>query len=131
MDLHEEKAFQQEEQTLAKLLIDEKFITAPLNRANLPSNEVETDFVSNLDKSKGDDQFINDDEIENDIYISITVIQTRIYTSRKIQILMSRSIFFVQFYLPIMVYDIIVFIRILFDFYYYYSILYLFIYQKL
>ena len=68
-DLHEEKAFQQEEQILAELLVDEKLVMAPLNRADLPSNEVEADFVFNLDESEGDDQFINDDEIEDDTYI--------------------------------------------------------------
>ena len=40
-----------------------------MNRADLPSNEVKADFVSNLDESKGNDQFKNDDEIEDDIYI--------------------------------------------------------------
>ena len=69
LDLHEEEAFQQEEQILAELLIDEKLITAPLNRADLPSNEVEANFVFNLDESEGDDQFINDDEIEDDILV--------------------------------------------------------------
>ena len=69
LDLHEEEAFQQEEQTLAELLVDEKLVTAPLNRADLPSNKVETDFVFNLNESEGDDQFINDDEIEDDTYI--------------------------------------------------------------
>ena len=44
-------------------------ITAPLNRADLLSNEVEADFVFNLDESKGDDQFINDDEIEDDTLV--------------------------------------------------------------
>ena len=67
--LYEEKAFQQEEQTSAELLVDEELVTASLNRADLPSNEVEANFVFNLDESEGDDQFINDDEIEDDIYI--------------------------------------------------------------
>ena len=42
---------------------------APLNRADLSSNKVEADLVFNLDESKSDDQFINDDEIEDDTYI--------------------------------------------------------------
>ena len=50
-------------------MIDEELVMAPLNRADLPSNEVEADFVSNLDELEGDDQFINDDEIEDNIYI--------------------------------------------------------------
>ena len=69
LDLYEEKAFQQEEQILAELLIDGELVTAPLNKVDLPSNEVDADFVFNLDESKGDDQFINDDEIEDDTYI--------------------------------------------------------------
>ena len=69
LDLHEEEAFQMEEQTLIELLIDEELITAPLNRTDLPSNEVEADFVFNLDKSEDDDQLINDDEIEDDTYV--------------------------------------------------------------
>ena len=40
-----------------------------MNRADLPSNEIEADFVVNLDESKDDDRFINDDEIENDTLI--------------------------------------------------------------
>ena len=68
-NLHEEKAFQEEEQILAKLLVDEELVTALLNRIDLPSNEIEADFVFNLDKSEGDDQFINDDEIEDDILV--------------------------------------------------------------
>ena len=32
-------------------------------------NKVEANFVFNLDESEGDDQFINDDEIEDDTYI--------------------------------------------------------------
>ena len=42
---------------------------APLNRADLPSNKVDVDFIFNLDESEGDDKFINDDEIEDDTYI--------------------------------------------------------------
>ena len=57
-DLHKEKAFQKEEQILAELLADEELVTATLNRADLPSNEVEADFVFNLDESEGDNQFI-------------------------------------------------------------------------
>ena len=68
-DLHEENTFQEEEQILAELLVDEELVTALLNRADLPSNEVEADFVFNLDESEGDDQFINDNEIKDDIYI--------------------------------------------------------------
>ena len=68
-DLYEEEAFQQEEQTLAELLVDEELVTAPLNRADLPSNEIEANFVFNLDESEDNDQFINDDEIEDDTYI--------------------------------------------------------------
>ena len=70
LDLYEKKAFQQEEQTLAELLVDEELVTAPLNRADLPSNEVEANFVFNLDESEGDDQFKNDDKIEDDTYIN-------------------------------------------------------------
>ena len=40
-----------------------------MNRADLSSNKVEADFVFNLDESEGDNQFINDDEIEDNIYI--------------------------------------------------------------
>ena len=68
-DLHEEEAFQQEEQILAELLVDEELVTAPLNRSDLLSNEVEADFVFNLDESEGDNQFINDDEIEDDTLV--------------------------------------------------------------
>ena len=50
-------------------MVDEELVTASLNRADLPSNEVEADFVFNLDESEGNDQFINDDEIEDDTYI--------------------------------------------------------------
>ena len=63
------EAFQQEEQILAELLVDEELVTAPLNRVDLPSNEVEADFVFNLDESENDDQLINDDEIEDDTYV--------------------------------------------------------------
>ena len=52
-----------------ELLVDEELVMAPLNRIDLPSNEVEADFVFNLDESEDDDQFINDDEIEDDTYI--------------------------------------------------------------
>ena len=48
LDLHDEKAFQEKEQILTELLVDEKLVTAPLNRADLPPNEVEADFVFNL-----------------------------------------------------------------------------------
>ena len=61
LNLHKEKAFQQEEQILAELFVDEELVTVYLNRADLSSNEVETDFVFNFDESEGDDQFINDD----------------------------------------------------------------------
>ena len=50
-------------------MIDEELVMTPLNRADLPSNEVEANFIFNLNKSEGDDQFINDDEIEDDTYI--------------------------------------------------------------
>ena len=66
LDLHEEEAFQEEKQTLAKLLIDEELVTAPLNRTDLPSNKVEANFVFNLNKSEDDDQF---DEIEDDTLV--------------------------------------------------------------
>ena len=69
LNLHEEKVFQQEEQTLAEFLVDEELVTILLNRADLPSNEVEADFIFNLDESEGDDQFINDDEIEDDTLV--------------------------------------------------------------
>ena len=55
LDLNEEKAFQQEEQILVEFLIDEELVTAPLNRANLLSNEVEADFVFNLDDLESND----------------------------------------------------------------------------
>ena len=64
LDLHEEEAFQEKKQTLTELLVDEKLVTTLLNRVDLPSNKVEADFIFNLDQSEGDDQFINDDEIE-------------------------------------------------------------------
>ena len=69
MDLYEEEAFQEEEQILAELLVNEELVTAPLNKADLPPNEVEINFVFNFDESEDDDQFINDDEIEDDTYI--------------------------------------------------------------
>ena len=69
LDLYEKEAFQQEEQTLTELFVDEELVTAYLSRANLSSNEVEADFVFNLDEQKGDDQLINNDEIEDDTYI--------------------------------------------------------------
>ena len=68
-DVHKEKVFQEEEQILIELFVDEELVTTPLNRADLLSNEVEDDFVFNLDESEGDDQFINDDEIEDNTYI--------------------------------------------------------------
>ena len=70
MDLHKVEAFHEEEQILVELLVDEELIIAPLNRADMPSNEVKADFVWNLDESEGDDQFINDDEIEDNTYIN-------------------------------------------------------------
>ena len=63
-------------------------------------------------------------------HILIIMIQRKIYTSKKIWILMSRSIFFVQSSLAIMVCDIILFIRIKFIFFYYCSILYSFMCQE-
>ena len=69
LDLHEEEAFQMEEQTLIELLIDEELITAPLNRTDLPSNEVEANFVFNIDELDGDNQLIDNDEIEDNTYI--------------------------------------------------------------
>ena len=50
---------------MIELLINEELVTTPLNRTDLPSNEVEADFIFNLDDSEGDDQFINDDKIED------------------------------------------------------------------
>ena len=50
-------------------MVDEKLVTTHLNRTDLPSNEVEADFVFNFDESEGDDPFINDDEIEDNTYI--------------------------------------------------------------
>ena len=50
-------------------MIDEELVTAPLNRADLPFNKVEANFVFNLDESEDDDQFINDDEIEDDTLV--------------------------------------------------------------
>ena len=69
LDLHKEKAFQQEKQTSVEFLVDEELVTAPLNMADLSSNEVEADFVSNLDELGDDNPFINDDKIEDDTYI--------------------------------------------------------------
>ena len=81
-----------------------------MNRVDLSSNEVEANFVFNLDESKDDVQLINDNEIEDDTYIDYCDSKEN-HTSRKIRILMSRSIFFVQSSLTIMVCDIIIFIR--------------------
>ena len=50
-------------------MVDEELITKPLNRADLPSNEVEADFIFNLDELEGNNQIINDDKIEDDTYI--------------------------------------------------------------
>ena len=47
--------YKEEEQILIELLIDEELVTTPLNMTDLSSNEVEADFVFNLDDSKGDD----------------------------------------------------------------------------
>ena len=69
LDLHKKKAFQEEEQALAELLVDEELVTASLNKTDLLSNEVKANFVFNLDESKGDDQSMNDDEIEDDILV--------------------------------------------------------------
>ena len=63
------KNFQEKKQTLTELLVDEELVTTLLNKADLPSNEVEADFVFNLDDSNDDDQFINDNEIEDDILV--------------------------------------------------------------
>ena len=41
-----------------------------MNRTDLPPNEVEVDFIFNLDKSEGDDQLINDDKIEDDTLVN-------------------------------------------------------------
>ena len=49
-------------------MVDEELVTTHLNRADLPSNEVEADFVFNLDESEDDNPFINDDEIEDNTY---------------------------------------------------------------
>ena len=89
----------------------ELVVTARLNRDDLPSNEVEADFVFNLDESKDDVQLINDDEIEDDTYIDYCDSKEN-HTSRKIRILMSRSIFFIEFSLAIMICDIILFNRV-------------------
>ena len=40
-----------------------------MNRTDLTSNKVEADFIFNLDELEDDDQFINDDEIEDDILV--------------------------------------------------------------
>ena len=53
--LYEEKIFQEKEQTLVELLVDEELVRAHLNRADLLSNEVEADFVFNLDELEGND----------------------------------------------------------------------------
>ena len=55
---------------MIELLIDEKLVTTSLNRPDLPSSEVEADFVFNLDDSKDDDQFINNDEIKDDTLVN-------------------------------------------------------------
>ena len=69
IQIYMKRVFQKEEQTLAELFVDEELVIASLNRADLPSNEVEADFVFNLDESEGDDQLINDDEIEDDTLV--------------------------------------------------------------
>jgi Domain of unknown function (DUF4216) len=68
-DIQEEEAFQMQEQTESNLLVDEELVTTPLNRPDLPPNEVEANFAFNLDDSVGDKQFINDDEIEDDTLV--------------------------------------------------------------
>ena len=67
--------------------------------------------IFNFDELKNDDLSINDDKIEKDILIDYCD-SKKIYTSRKIQILMSRSIFFIESSLTIMICDIILFIKI-------------------
>ena len=54
---------------MIELFVNEELVRTPLNRADLPSNKVEADFIFNLDELEGDDQFINDDEIEDDILV--------------------------------------------------------------
>ena len=68
-DLQEEEAFQAQEQTMTNLLLDEEFLTTPLSRADLPPNEVEADFAFNLGDSVGDEELINDDEIEDNTLV--------------------------------------------------------------
>ena len=68
-DLHEKEAFQDEEQILTELFVDKKLVTTLLNRTDLPSNKVKANFIFNLDDSEGNDQFINDDEIEDDTLV--------------------------------------------------------------
>ena len=92
-------------------MVDEELVTAPLNRADLLSNKVEVDFIFNLDESEGDDQFINDHEIENDTYIDYCDSKEDLHIEEDMNIV-SRSIFFVQSSLAIMVCDIILFIKI-------------------
>ena len=55
---------------MANLLVDEELVTTPLNRTDLSSNEVEANFIFNLDESKGNDQFKNNDEIEGDTLVN-------------------------------------------------------------
>lgn len=68
-DQHEEDAFQEEEHILTDLLVQEELATTPLNRTDLPPDEVPADFLSNLDDSGANDRFINDDEAEDDTLV--------------------------------------------------------------
>ena len=63
------RAFSEEEQILAELLVDKELVIVPLNRADLPSKKIIADFVFNLDESESNNQFINNDEIEDDTYV--------------------------------------------------------------
>ena len=57
-----------------------------MNRADLPSNEVEADFVFNLDESEDDDQFINDNEIEDDILVDYCDSEEDLYIEKDMNI---------------------------------------------
>ena len=52
----------------------------------MPSNEVEADFVFNLDKSEDNDPFINDDEIEDDIYVNYCDLEEDLYIEKDMNI---------------------------------------------
>ena len=54
---------------MTELFVDKELVTTPLNRIDLSLSKVEGDFVFNLDDSKDDNRFINNNEIENEILV--------------------------------------------------------------